>query len=1322
MGGDYVSIEALDVDNYSIWSIRMKMLLVNKDLWAAVTTGGIQDPKALALICLNVKDHHLTMLAACATSKEAWDGLQAVYKAKSNARRLHLRRELNSLKKESGEPLSKYIGRARTIMADLASAEHTIDESEVVLSVLSGLPKDYDIMVEILQASDKELTLDDVLTKLLNIEQRLVQREESDSKAFVAQSYGRPNYSRPNYGNPNGGFGGRPGGNTGGYGNNGGYNSGGSNSGNNGIVGSRGGGNNSEKTCFYCNFKGHVKSECRKMQRDMMSSKDAAPVALMATVGDVPMQGSTWAVDSGATRHITPDRSLFTSLNSTASSASVTFGNGTTAEAAGEGDVVLTTTVGGMHRNIRLQNVLYVPGATTNLFSVKQATRNEATITFADNKCEVMKNGSVLVEAINIDGLYCIMTVRVDDEKAMVGVASKETPELWHRRYGHLGYGNLATLVNGNMVQGINVTAADFKALQKEVCDPCELAKQHRKPFSSSSSSTSRPLELVHMDLCGPLQTPSLGGNKYIATFQDDFTGLSIVRPLASKSEVAEEVKVVLNMLEKQSGEFVLAVRTDRGSEYLNSTFKDYCDRKGIIHETTAPYTPEQNGVAERLNRTLMERVRAMLQDAELPHNMWAEAVVTANYIRNRSPVSSGTKTPWELFFGKTPDVSLMRTFGSRAFVHIPKQLRKKLDPVSKKGILVGYEPYSKAYRVLLDDTGKIVISRDITFNESVGTAQEEEKLASLGATTSTLDDDGESDAENNIILMDNIDHAGDMAEDGVEEQLDGGDEEEIGAPDAAARRYPGRERAPPKQWFKANVARVSADEPTTLAEALAAPDSELWQRAMDEEMASLHSNSTWALEETPSGVKPIPVKWVFKIKRDSTGNIERYKARLVAKGFMQVEGVDFNEVFAPVSKHTTLRALLALVAKEDLELHQLDVKTAFLNGELEEEIYMVQPPGYEEGSSGISCHLQKALYGLRQAPRAWFARLKKELEGIGAAASEADPGFYFIIIKGETIYILVYVDDILIAGKAKESVNSVKSSLQAIFDIRDLGDAGTFIGMEIMRDRQAGSLKISQKRMASELVTKYGLNDSKIKDTPLSTNIKLSKSDGVLLDKEKFRYSELVGSLLYLSVCTRPDISQAVGALSRYMATPTEAHWQAAKAVVRYIAGTTDCGITFNKRSGLLAYCDADFAGDLDSRRSTTGYVFTLSGGIISWSSRLQPTVAASTTEAEYMAAAAAVKEALWLRVLMADFGKPIETLLINCDNQGAIRLLKNPIASARSKHIDVIYHFARERVARKEVAFQYCRTDENIADIMTKALPESKFVFCREGMGMGV
>ena len=311
--------------------------------------------------------------------------------------------------------------------------------------------------------------------------------------------------------------------------------------------------------------------------------------------------------------------------------------------------------------------------------------------------------------------------------------------------------------------------------------------------------------------------------------------------------------------------------------------------------------------------------------------------------------------------------------------------------------------------------------------------------------------------------------------------------------------------------------------------------------------------------------------------------------------------------------------------------------------------------------------------------------------------------------------YVLAYVDDMLLASKELTEVQMTIEDLAKEFDIKDMGDATVFVGMEIDRDIRAGTLRISQSRMAADIVSKYGLNDSKAKSIPLNPSTKLVKDTGNPLNCNLFGYSELIGSLLYLAVCTRPDLSQAVGALARYSANPMAEHWDGALGVVCYLASTISFGITYTRNHDeqlVVGYCDADFAGDLDTRRSATGYVFLMAGGAISWSSRMQPTVAASTTEAEYMAAANATKEGLWIRKLLTDFDKPLEPIVILSDNQAAISLLKNPITSMRSKHINEIHHLARERVARGEVIFMYVNSADNVADMLTKPLLEGKFV----------
>jgi len=669
----------------------------------------------------------------------------------------------------------------------------------------------------------------------------------------------------------------------------------------------------------------------------------------------------------------------------------------------------------------------------------------------------------------------------------------------------------------------------------------------------------------------------------------------------------------------------------------------------------------------------------------------------------------------------------MLRTFGATAYVHIPHEKRKKLDEVSQRGVLVGYHENTKGWRILLDNQ-KFVVSRDVIFDELKPGTTDKTPSQEVETEVPQVLGGEQARAANPVEppVQPPLEPAEPAAPDPPAPPAEGAEEEQGPVPPAGQHRFPPRVRQQAGEWWKApptgSALLAAVRDPVSVEEALASEQAEQWQRAMDEEMSSLLENQTWALEPLPEGVQPIPVKWVFKVKRNADGSVERFKARLVAKGFMQVEGVDFDEVFAPVSKYSTVRALLAAVAAENLEMHQVDIKTAFLNGEIEEEVYVKQPPGYEEGGPGMVCHLKRALYGLRQAPRTWNIRLAKELETLGFRKSEADPSLFIYNGKDGPVFVLVYVDDLIIAARDLEAVKRVKEQLMSVFEARDMGEATYFLGMTITRDRSARTIKLAQGRMTAELVAKYESGEVRTKEVPISPSARLTKEGGKSLDTDRYGYSQLVGSLMYIAVCTRPDIAQSVGALARYMAAPTTVHWTAAKGVLRYLAGSKDFGICFGgvNTPALQVFCDADYAGDVDTRRSTTGYVYILNGGAISWSSRRQQTVAASTTEAEYMAAADTVKEALWLRKLMTDLGYQMETITIQADNQSAMKLLKNPVNSMRSKHIDVLYHFARERVMRRDVEFKYVSTQENVADVLTKALPEAKHKFCRVNMGV--
>lgn len=497
--------------------------------------------------------------------------------------------------------------------------------------------------------------------------------------------------------------------------------------------------------------------------------------------------------------------------------------------------------------------------------------------------------------------------------------------------------------------------------------------------------------------------------------------------------------------------------------------------------------------------------------------------------------------------------------------------------------------------------------------------------------------------------------------------------------------------------------------------------DADQWYSAMMDELNTFVRIGLYEEVPRPLDRKVIDSKWVFKLKRGPTGDIERYKACLVAKGFTQVQGIDYTDTFAPVAKFSTIRILLALAAKYDLEIHQMDVKSAFLNGHLEEEIYLRPPPGFQTSDDKV-WRLYRALYGLKQAPKSWYKRLKDVFESLGFTRSNADHSLFYKVEKGILLIVAVYVDDKLILSKSREAINQLKSQLAGQYDLSDLGEAQWILGMEIIRDRDKGTIELSQTRYVESILDRFGMQDGRSVSTPIETNLKLTKLTEPEIEARA--YQSALGALMYAMLATRPDLAFAVGVLSRHAATPGEPHWTALKRVYRYLRGTTEARLTFSgdTTDTPLGYADADWAADVNDRRSISGYVFILSGGAVSWSSKKQSSVALSSTEAEYMAVSAATKDLIWIRTLLAELDSTAicgpTPLLV--DNQSAISLTSNAMFHDRTKHISIRHHFIREKVDSGEVTVEYIPTGEQVADVLTKGLSREKHVRFSYGMGI--
>jgi transposase InsO family protein len=814
---------------------------------------------------------------------------------------------------------------------------------------------------------------------------------------------------------------------------------------------------------------------------------------------------------------------------------------------------------------------------------------------------------------------------------------------------------------------------------------------------------------------------------RYNITFIDDCARHCMCAQMKEKSEANVKLRQYIIFIEKQFGYIAKRIRLDKGGEYLTNEFRNWCAEKGIALETTAPYSPSQNGVAERFNRTLVELFRAMLIAHNLPKTLWPEALNYAAYIRNQSYTRAlEGKTPKEVWTKHRPNVAHLHEFGIPVWVIDERENRTKLEPKSIKQIFVGFEDGPKAIKYYDTHTHRVKTSRNYSFVKTPLQSQGEQKGEKETIPIADVQNDkkrkhphDDSEITPRRSNRPRTQHDYNLLNDPYVIFHP--------APELAALACDPDEGQPISTSDQIiNYAFKATDDPMTLKEAKESPDWPEWEKAIQAELNQLRQKGTWVLTEPPDGRVPIKNKWIFVKKYDRQGNLDKYKARLVAKGYSQIPGIDYIDVFSPVVRLETIRALLALAAMEDWEITQLDVKGAYLNGHLKEEIYMTQPDGYEDGSDK-ACRLIKTLYGLKQSGRKWNTELNIQLSKRGYQRAQTDPCVYIQHIGKELILITVWVDDMLLFATSVQTMQIAKRDITDNFEVTDLGEPKKIVGIEITRDRKQKKITITQTKYIETILAKYGLQDANPVRTPLDPNVKLEPGDSEPQGRSN-NYASLIGSLMYAAVATRPDIAFAVNQLASFTANPTMCHWTAAKRVLRYLKGTKDIGITYSQsgsedsssQNRIVGYNDASFADNYD-RTSVSGYAFVAAKGAITWGSKKQNDVALSSTEAEYVCLSDGAREANWLRHLYQEIGFPEEkATLIYEDNQSALAIAENPCYHKRTKHFDIKHHYIRDQVQKGVITLQYLPTAQMTADILTKALPRQTHELHMRSLGM--
>ena len=703
----------------------------------------------------------------------------------------------------------------------------------------------------------------------------------------------------------------------------------------------------------------------------------------------------------------------------------------------------------------------------------------------------------------------------------------------------------------------------DFTDL--EVCIDCIKGKQTKHTKKGATRST-QLLEIIHTNICGPFDAPSIGGEKYFITFTDDFSCYDYIYLLHDKSQSVNALEMYIKEVERQLDKKVKIIRSDRGGEYYGNydesgqcpgPFSKFLEKHSICAQYTMPGTPHQNGVAERRNRTLMEMVRSMMSHSSLPISMWMYALKTAMYLLNRVPSKAVSKTPFELWTGRKPSLRNLHVWGCPAEVRVYNPQEKKLDFRTISGYFIGYPEKSKGYRfycpnhstrIVESGNARFIKNCDISGSDQMHNVSIQEVRMQISVPkTSTI-------VVPELVSQPNKDQEQQINDSTLHNENANSEPMVVEPQSTILRRSQRERRSSITDDYVVYLQESGIDlgiynDPDSYTQAMQGNDSGKWFHAMEEELKSMDQNQVWDLVELPKGCKRVGCKWVFKTKRDSIGNIERYKARLVAKGFTQKDGIYYKETFSPVSKKDSLRIIMALVAHYDLELHQMDVKTTFLNGNLEEDIYMDQPEGFSvKGKEHMVCKLKKSIYGLKQASRQWYLKFNDTITSFGFQENIVDRCIYMKVSGSKFIFLVLYVDDILLATNDLGLLHQTKKYLSQNFEMKDMGEATYVIGIEIFRDRSQGLLGLSQKTYINKILERFNMEKCSAGVVPNQKGDKFNamqcpKNE---LEREQMRnipYASVVGSLMYAQTCTRPDISFAVGMLGRYQSNPSLDH-----------------------------------------------------------------------------------------------------------------------------------------------------------------------------------
>ena len=1318
--------------NYSAWSFQFEILVKGKELWGYVdgtesapdskekeklAKWKVKDAQIMSWILGSMEPSMILNLRPYKSSKDMWGYLKKVYNQSNAARRFQLELELGQLSQGSMTIQEFYSSfenlwnEYTDIVYESVSAEglvavQSVHETSKRDQFLMKLRGDFEPVRSNLMNRNPVPSIDTCIGELFREEQRLMTQTFIDQKsqnsspipvAYVAQGKHRGGRDMSNiqcYSCK--GF---------------------------GHVAT----NCTKKFCNYCKKAGHIIKDCpirppkksetaynvsvgssnapnfgqSSVTPEMIQQMIVNAFSTLGISGNKNSAHKPWYFDSAASNHMTSTTVPLNNVQKYKGDLHIQTADGNSLPITAVGDI-----------STSLNTIFVSPKLSTNLISVGQLVDNNCTVQFSNSGCFVQDqvSGKMIAKGPKVGRLFPLLPSPSLVSNYVSCNAVDCNNQVWHKRLGHPNSHVLSILLKSGLLGNKVSNSSNTDNIH---CASCKLGKSKTLPFPSRKSHTTKAFELVHTDVWGISPVVSHQHYKYFVTFIDDFSRYTWVYFLRYKSEVFKAFQTFHALIETQFSAKIRILQSDSGGEYTSNEFQSFLQNHGIISQRSCPSTPQQNGVAERKNRHLLDVVRTLLIESCVPSHFWCEALSTAVYLINRLPSPTlNNESPYLRLYEDAPDYSDLHIFGCVCFVHLQPHERNKLTAQSVKCAFLGYGGTQKGFLCYDPNTRRIRVSRNVIFfeNQSFFCTQMTSQLPSIAI----LPHFPESSAPSQRFKPGHVYHRRTSPTMAPATLSDAPDPVLPSSNDPPPVRRSSRNSKPPDRYGYTNPVAMSTtlspiSIPTCYKQAM---EHECWQQAMETELQALAENHTWDVVSLPPNVKPIGSKWVYSMKLKSDGSLDRYKARLVALGNKQEYGINYEETFAPVAKMTTVRTILAVASSKSWPLHQMDVKNAFLNGDLKEEIYMKLPHGMAWIAPNKVCRLRRTLYGLRQSPREWFDKFRHTLINFSFTQSQYDSSLFFHKTQEGMVFLLVYVDDIIITGSDTVLISKLKNMLHSTFQMKDLGDLKYFLGLEV-HSRDQG-IFLNQHKYVRDLIELAGLKEATAVDTPMEVNVKYRKDEGELLPNP-YLYRQLVGSLIYLTI-TRPDISYAVHIVSRFMQSPRHLHLVAVKRIIRYLIGSPTRGLFFPKNSDLhlTAYSDADWAGCPDTRRSTTGWCTFLGDALISWKCKKQDHVSKSSTEAEYRAMSAACAEIVWLRGLLSELGaSQINPTPLHADNKSAIQIASNPVFHERTKHIEVDCHYIRDAFTHGVIELPHVSTNLQTADVFTKALTRQRHKF---------